>query len=82
MTLHQLHQRRAELVAWLNSCVAAEDWHGVRDAAAHLEVCEARIEEREGDFEPNADTFEVGGSVAEVRGWAEHFDQSVVSSCR
>lgn len=47
MTLPQLHQRRAELQAWARSCLEAADYHGLRDAAADLEIIAARIEERE-----------------------------------
>jgi hypothetical protein len=39
--------RRDVLIEYLKSCLAMQDWHGCRDAAADLEVIEARIKERE-----------------------------------
>lgn len=45
MTIPQLHQRRQELIAWATSCLAAADWHGLRDAASDLEVIAARLDE-------------------------------------
>jgi hypothetical protein len=42
--LAQLMARRGTLIAYLASCVAVNDWHGVRDAAVDIEVVTARIE--------------------------------------
>ena len=41
-----LAKRRTALVAYAESCLTSGDWHGLRDAAADLEVIEARIQER------------------------------------
>lgn len=46
MTHQQLTQRHTDLIAWAKSCLETHDWHALRDAAADLEVCEARMEER------------------------------------
>lgn len=40
-----LWQRRQDLIAYAASCLAAEDWHGLRDAAVDIECAEARIDE-------------------------------------
>ena len=44
--MSDLTERRTALVAYAESCLTSGDWHGLRDAAADLEVIEARMEER------------------------------------
>jgi len=46
MTHKQLLQRKADLLAWAQSCLDVHDFHGLRDSAADLETISARIEER------------------------------------
>ena len=45
--LEKLILHRDTLLAYLHSSVQMQEWHSVRDAAADLEVIEARIKERE-----------------------------------
>ena len=47
-----LAKRRAELIAWAQSCLDSGDRHGLRDAACDLEIVEARMEERQGRIVP------------------------------
>ena len=44
--MSDLTERRTALMAYAESCLTSGDWHGLRDAAADLEVIEARMEER------------------------------------
>ena len=37
-----LAKRRTALMAYAESCLTSGDWHGLRDAAADLEVIEAQ----------------------------------------
>jgi hypothetical protein len=39
--MKHLQDRKNTLVEYLQSCVDAEDWHGVRDAACDIEIIES-----------------------------------------
>lgn len=47
MTSHSkveaLTARRLVLIAYIDECRLRQDWHGVRDAATDIEVCQAEL---------------------------------------
>lgn len=50
----QLQVRRDHLLAYLKDQLEQQNWHGVRDAAADLEIIDARIDEETVYFTPPA----------------------------
>ncbi len=41
-----LTQRRVALIQWAQSCLTAEDWHGLWDCAVDLAIIDARQQDR------------------------------------
>lgn len=41
--IERLLQRRRVLILYIDECRKKEDWHGVRDAATDIEVCQAEL---------------------------------------
>lgn len=62
-----LLERRSVLILYIDECRKKEDWHGVRDAATDIEVCQAELgvyqDLRVGRRNP---MLEAGGNVRSV----------------
>lgn len=41
--IERLLERRSVLILYIDECRKKEDWHGVRDAATDIEVCQAEL---------------------------------------